>query len=196
MSTKSGECDVADKITMFRGQIAQVLRSLVLIEAHRPIDDRSYTTFDLLEAIELTEKIVYDRLEEGYDEWRNDDKQQYNALFGSIRSQISETMSINFQNMKGESLIFVNSYNTLVVDRLVSIFRLLGPLGTAALLTPLIQEMKNTVSEIESKDPADLKIAQSVLDTFRKSHKPTTLTRVSREQVIRNICERLQELVS
>ena len=46
---------------------------------------------------------------------------------------------------------------------------------------------------MESVDPIDATIAQQLLGTFRKNYKRPPLSVSAREQMIRNICNKLQQ---
>jgi hypothetical protein len=193
MSKSTDTIDVAERIATLREEVAQVLRALCQIEIHQIQDDRAYSGLDLIEAVDVTEQIVASRLAGSFLEWKHDDKQHYKALLQSIGNEIKEANMLLFVTTSGKSLRFVSSYNSLIVDRLVELFKLIGPSGTKALINPFIQDMKNTVSGMETVDPTDLHIAQSLLESFRKAPVKKKLTKEERLHVIRNVCERIKE---
>lgn len=182
---------IGEKITALRTDVTQIARALCMIEAHQPIDDRVYTIQDLLDAVDTTADVIHSRLQEGmYLEWKNDNKQEYVALFNSISSQVSETLSLHFKNEDGKSLRFVHSFNILIVRRLFIMFRLLGPSSTNSLAPALLDEIKQTILGVDSIDPIDLKVGQTVLNDFRKTPARPLVSKSARAQMIRNICER------
>lgn len=185
--------DVAERIVALREQIAQVLRALCQIETHQNQDSRSFSGLDLAEAIEVSEHIVNSRLEGSFDEWKHDEKQGYHALFQSIGNEIKEANMLLFLSIDNKTLRFVNSYNSLVVDRLIELLKMIGPSGAKALIGPLTQDMKNTIGSIETIDPTDLHIALALLETFRKAPVKKKLTKAERLHLIRVVCERMKE---
>jgi hypothetical protein len=185
---------IGEKISALRNDITQIARALCMIEAHQPLDNRSFTLQDLLDAVDMTKQVIESRLEEGmYKEWKNDHKQEYAALFNSISTQVSETLSLHFKNEDGKSLRFVHSFNILIVRRLFIMFRLLGPSSTHSLAPALLDEIKQTILEVESVDPIDLQVGQAVLNNFRKAPAQPIISKSAREQMIRKICESRKE---
>ena len=193
MSKSTNTNDVAERIASLREEIAQVLRALCQIETHQKADARSFSGLDLIEAVELSERIINARLNGSFLEWKHDDKQTYKALFQSIGNEIKEANMLLFLTADGKSLRFVNSYNSILVDRLMELLKMIGPSGAKALIGPLVQDMKNTITSMESIDPMDLNIALSLLESFRKVPVKKKLTKAERLHVIRNVCERMKE---
>lgn len=193
MSKNTDTVDVAKRIATLREEIAQVLRALCQVETHQPQDARSFSGLDLVEAVDVTERIVTSRLSGPFIEWRHDDKQNYKALFQSIAKEIKEANLLLFVTTTGKSLRFVSFYNMLIVERLVELFKIIGPSGTASLVGPLVQDMKNTIGNIETVDPTDLHIATALLDGFKQVPVKKKLTKSERLHLIRNVCERMKE---
>lgn len=193
MSKSTDTIDVAERIGSLREEIAQVLRALCQIETHQKADARSFSGLDLIEAVEITERIVNARLQGSFDEWKHDDKQAYRALFQSIGNEIKEANMLLFVTADNKALRFVNAYNSLLVDRLMELLKLIGPSGAKSLVGPIAQDMKNTISNIETVDPTDLNIALALLESFRKTPVKKKLTKAERLHVIRNVCERMKE---
>ena len=193
MSKSTDTIDVAERIGALREETAQILRALCQIETHQKLDSRSFSCLDLVEAVEVTERIINGRLSGSFDEWKHDDKQAYRALFQSVGNEIKEANMLLFLTNDGKALRFVHPYNSLLVDRLMELLKLIGPSGAKALIGPLVQDMKNTVANIETVDPADLNIAMAVLESLRKAPVKKKLTKAERLHVIRNACERLKE---
>ena len=193
MSKSTDTIDVAGRIASLREEIAQILRALCQIETHQKSDARSFSGLDLIEAVEISERIINARLEGSFLEWKHDDKQAYKALFQSIGNEIKEANMLLFLTTDNKALRFVNAYNSLLVDRLIELLKLIGPSGAKSLIAPLIQDMKNTIANIETIDPTDLNIALALLESFRTTPVKKKLTKAERLHVIRNVCERMKE---
>lgn len=184
--------EVAQRIVTLRAEIAQAIRALCDIEIHQKLDDRSYSSLDIIEAASIVEQVVTARLNGSYDEWRHDSKQEYSALFGSIEKECREAIAACFQNTKGNALRFVNSFNTVIVERLFSLFKMIGPDATKALIGPTIQDIKNTVAAVDSENLMNDADARSALDSLRRTPTKRVLTKKERLNLIRKICESRQ----
>lgn len=195
MNKADNSVDLTDRISFLRKEISDILEILIQIELNRPFDNRSYSSLDLIEACTLTQEVILNRLNvDDFNEWKNDNKQEYIALIKSIKSQVIETIQLNFQNKDGKYLAFVNSYNVLVVDRLFDIIHILGPSGTASLILPIMADMIKTIEMADNPKQGKLHAMQQQLNSYRKSYTPPLLSRSTREHIIRNICENLQQI--
>lgn len=187
--------NVSNKIAMLQDDISQIIRCLVQIETHDNLDSRSYTSLDLIEALDITQRIIFERLNhsDSVDEWKNDHKRRYSALWTSIKKQVIETLTTHFVDKNKKLLRFVHTFNNLIVERMILMFQHLEPSGTLSLGEFLFMEFRAVVEELDSEDPREAEIARNTLQNYRKvkMEKPV-LTYETRLDYIRSLFEHIQ----
>lgn len=158
-----------DKISKLISEINQILYGMVALEYIE--DNRSYSTIDILEALNLTSQIVTERIQDGFDDWKNDDIHNYYHFFNSVKEQTIITIENNFKlPCVNKYPRFVDTFNGLVLERLFKLFSSLEPVGTISMVGSLIDMFSTTVSEIEINDNIEIAIkdAQKLLAQYRR----------------------------
>lgn len=183
------------KVETLRSDMSEILRALVIIESHERTDKRSYTSLDLIEGLNIIRHVIKTRLSEGaLDEWKNDHKNKYTALFNSITEEAKTAVELAFQVNGSKPPRFVHTYTTLLLDRVVGTLSLLGPDAATMLVDPIIDSLIVIVEETESENIADLDAAKKKLATFRKGvFTKRAMTKAERGDLIQSLFERLQQ---
>lgn len=187
--------DVSSRISLVRTEISQLCLALTELEADSHVDIRSYTSLDIMEAIVVTERVILDRLTDGFDDWKGDDNKDFVALFNSIKSQVIETLERNFSTKQGKTLRFIHSFSTLIVERIIEVALLLGPSGTLSLISPIMAQLTLAVEEHETYDATRVNSANEVLASHRREapKKKVTLNKDTRLEYIRTMFEQSRD---
>jgi hypothetical protein len=208
------------KIENIRSEIHHILKSLIDLQfTESKTDSRTYTSYDIIEALQLTERVLVERLNDGIDEWARDHTAPnrnklldpkydqlpfrlklnlpYGWLFTSIEEQIKETIENEFSDGDGKMYRFVPTFNNMLTDRLITWMQMIGPTGSRDMASFIIQAL---IQFVENYDPeqTNLDEVRAGLSTIRKNNirKIATETRSSenaRLSMIRRMFEERQE---
>lgn len=169
--------------------LTQLFKAVVSLEAIQ--DERSYTTLELMEAIDLIRDVLAGRLEEGFDDWKDDAKYGYETFFDSVKQQTRMTLTGHF-TLPGKKLPrFVDVFNTLVLDRLYKLFVELGPEATCNMLGPILN-MFSDIIQSDELDPMSIQGAKATLAGFRQ--RTRKLTSAERLSLIRRVCQKIRDV--
>lgn len=209
------------KIDNIRAEIRQILKSLIHTQFNEPkIDSRTYTIYHIIEALELTERVLVERLADGADEWAKDHLKPnrnklldakyenlpfrlklnltYGWLFTSIEEQIKETIENEFSDMDGKTYRFVPTFNNMLLERLITWMQMMGPTGSNDMASYIIKDLIKFVENYEEDEVASSEDHRNALGVIRKNNirKIATETRSSsdaRLDTIRRLFEQRQE---
>lgn len=182
-----------DKLVSLVTDIRKIMSSLSMVEPEEAAKDPlSFSFVDLIEALNTTEEVIRDRLStEGVKmdsgktvsaqgkEWKGDEKNEYDRLFTSIGDQVKDTIKNLFTIPRGEGQKstlprFVNSYNQLVVDKLIEALKLMGPLEANNAVGGIIEAAKKAVINQEVTGGKETSAeAKQVLTKYRQARKQT-----------------------
>lgn len=176
-----------------------VLRMLIQSTGGGLVDSaRAQSESDLLEALDITEHVIQERLSTTAREWKNDHKQKYQALFNSIEKEAKEAVQINFSSPSQKGVGFVISkFEQLVIEPIVQILRAAGPDQAKRILPQIISDSKQVIFASERQFHVDdVAVARKILLDYSKrragTDKPKKMTKQQRLQLIRKVVERMQ----
>lgn len=156
-----------------------------------------HSALDIIEALDLTHQVIKDRLSvSNINEWKNDDKQQYKALYTSIEEQVKETIHLNFAHKQQQSGFLIGKFNELFIEELFQIISKLSPTDCYNFIDPFLETSKQYVLTDETEiHPDDALVAKTILVNLAKSKrtKPTRMTRKQRLDLIARVVEQIQE---
>lgn len=181
-----------NRIVTLTNEITQILTLMVTLEDIQ--DSRSYSTLDIIEALDLTQVVVAERVADGYNDWRNDAEKRYENFFASVKDQCRITITNCFTLPDRKAPRFVDTFNLLILERLFDMLSELGPDASGAMVAPLIDMFKIHLEQVDLVDPLSAMEVQKQLAAFRKQTlAPKVLSQNQRLDFIRIFVEKVQE---
>lgn len=159
------------------------------------------TESDLFEALFLVKQTVHDRLstESGPDEWKNDYKQNYQALFNSIQEEARSCVRANFSSPNRLGIGYVvDKFNEIVIETFIDILKLVGPSKAKQTIDLLVCDGQKAIYDITQRnyDETDLQIAKQILQKYSDKHQRKNVrqptSKRQRYHLIANAVERVQ----
>lgn len=128
-------------------EIKKIMRNLDLAQNPDPTNDRSYTFFDIFQALDVAHDVIADRLSGTPDEYKNDENRNYSSLWTSIEEEVREATKTLFtvRSNNKKSSLFIHDFNRLVVTRLIQALSLIGPDQARKALPVIINSTKTYV---------------------------------------------------
>ena len=188
---KAPVSDVTD-IALLRSEVTDILKNLSSIEYNEVLDSRSFSSMDVIEAINITRSIIKTRLTYGsLVEWRKDDQNEYLNLFNSIAEEIKLAITFLFStDDRKRTARFVHTFNNLIVERIVQMCKVIGPTGTVSLIDPLIDQF---IIEFQKHDEfTSIDAAQQSLQQYRREVMRKHPVFKTRLELIQHLFEQVQ----
>lgn len=151
---------------------------------------------ELLQALDLVEQVVIDRLSTNPNEWKNDHKQEYKALFNSIESEAKEAVHTYFSSPTTYRAGFIISkFQQLVVEPMIAITKKAGPDNGKQVISIIVKDAKTVINSIDqSYHQDDAMVARHIISKHieQRANKSKTQTKQQRINIIARAVEQVQ----
>lgn len=182
-----------DQLVNLVSEVKKVMRSLDLSEPADAVKDpRSFTFIDLIEALSTLEDVVKSRLNsEGGTlndgsqvaangkEWQGDEKKGFESLFRSIGEEAKDAIRTVFTIPQGDGTTstlprFVNSFNSLIVDRVIDGLRSMGIDEAREAIGGIVATAKHAViSQQQTRGKESSAENRQLLNQYRRARQQT-----------------------
>lgn len=191
MSDQDGQ----DKMVSLVAEIRKIMGRMTMANQSDVAKDPNLMSFiDIIEALNTTEEVIRDRLStEGADiddgkggqqhiaangtEHQNDE--DFTILFNSIEDQVKDTIRSVFTVSSGKGStgnlpLFVQAYNSLIVDRLMDALKSVGPVGARNAVGGIIEAAKQAVLAVERGNGEETSASlQQLVQKYRRARNRT-----------------------
>lgn len=190
------EQDMQSHVTGLVTKYQTIIKMLIQYAGGRVDKSKAQSQTDIIEALDLVETVVSSRLSTSPDEWKNDHKQKYKALFNSIETEAKQAVHINFAAPNEHGVGFVISkFQQLVIETIVDILRAVGPENAKHVNDAIIDDARETARNVKQQfHDDDAHVAQHVLRKYiqQRGSTSTKMSKKERLQVIAKVVERMQ----
>lgn len=178
-------------IAQLRSEVSDILRCVASIEHNEIQDNRSFTSLDVAQSMEVVKTVIDKRLAgDNLVLWRRDDQNEYVNLFNSICEEIKLSVTTLFIVDQRRPPRFVHTFNNLVVERIVQICKVIGPSGSKSLLEPLTDQFMKDFYSVD--DFTSVEEAQQTLQKYRREVMVKRRKFKNRLELIQHLFEQVQ----
>ena len=192
------------KMINLMSDIKKVMRAIDMTHLGQSVKDpRSFTFIDLLEALNTTKEVIESRLRGRKEKFK--DEKDVNRFFKSVEEDVKDAVKTVFQIPGAKTKVgslprFVNTFNNLVVEKIIEYLKNIGLENADKQIGPVIELAKKAVINIQqNQDPEEAKIAREVLRDYRTARAQTIgkknasqRSKQDRLRLIANIAQKLQ----
>lgn len=214
---------VLPSVSTIRAEMHTILRALNTLSITSNDVKYVYSKSDLIEALQIAERIILDRLADGIDDWKDDSKipslkkiskenrhllpfrsslgldLKYGRICQSIEDQIKETIKLYFSD-NGKTHHFVTTFNNLFVERLITWIQMMGPSAEMNnIVSFIVGDMVEYLSEdedFESEKEAFLALSQVRSNDLKKQLSKNNEKMLTRLDIIQQKFEKLRNNTS
>lgn len=189
--------DNAQQIEQLTKRYNQILKLVVQLIDQPNNNSNIQTRRDLVEALDIAQQVITERLRFNPNEWKNDKKQHYKALFMSIEQEVQESIRLTFSSPSQQYVGFIlNKFLQLAIEPMVEVIQKHGISVAQQTTDSVFANAKQHVFDIpEVNDTDQGMIAKTTLDSFsqKRLYTQKKLSKQQRYDMIARVAERVQK---
>lgn len=158
-----------ETIVSLVAETRRIMKGLDMANGMDLEDPRSYSFFDLIEALDIVKEVVVSRAKEPSNQYTNDHENGHSQLFDSIQEEVKEAVKAYFYVPGQKSTRFIHLFNSLIVEKIIDALREGGIENVAPLARRICAQGRESILSVTSNTTdITFREAQFLLRKYQK----------------------------